>query len=79
MSHRYVAHNRYWDSATVYAKQNGGNFDFIIEKEQGKGIPVTQDFWDYLMKSSKDWGMAVYENHTLEHPPFQNIAEIRNS
>jgi hypothetical protein len=27
----------------------------------GKAIPTSQAFWDYLMSSSKDWGMAVYE------------------
>lgn len=46
---------------TVYAKQNGGNFDFIVEKSNGKSIPTTQAFWDWLMMSSKEWGMAVYE------------------
>ncbi|KAH8045474.1 hypothetical protein JL720_16676 [Aureococcus anophagefferens] len=28
-----VAHNRYWSGETVYAKQNGGDFDFIIEAD----------------------------------------------
>ena len=29
---KYVAHNRYWSPAVEYAKQNGGTYDFIIEK-----------------------------------------------
>eukprot|EP00494_Astrolonche_serrata_P003560 UN03567 len=28
---KIMAHNRYWSSDTVYAKQNGGAYDFIIE------------------------------------------------
>ena len=48
------------------AKQNGGDFEFIIEKG-GKAIPTTQRFWDYLMRVSKEWGMAVYEQDWLHN------------
>ena len=48
------------------AKQNGGDFEFIIEKG-GKAIPTTQRFWDYLMRVSKEWGMAVYEQDCETH------------
>ena len=63
---KYVAHNRYWSTANVYAKQNGGDYEFIIEKG-GKAIPTTQRFWDYLMRVSKEWGMAVYEQDCETH------------
>ena len=28
-----MAHNRYWATDNVYAKQNGGAYDFIVEEE----------------------------------------------
>ena len=62
----YVAHNRYWSPAVAYAKQNGGQYDFIIEKGHN-AIPTSQAFWDYLMASSKEWGMAVYEQDWLHN------------
>ena len=62
-----VGHNRYWAVDTDYAKQNGGDFDFILEPENGKGIPTEQAFWDFLMKSSKEWGLSVYEQDWLHN------------
>ncbi|KAJ8044597.1 hypothetical protein HOLleu_07382 [Holothuria leucospilota] len=59
-----AAHNRYWSSSTDYAKQNGGKWNFIVEKE--KAIPHDKDFWDYLLRSSKDeWGLTLYEQDWL--------------
>ena len=49
---------------TDYAKQNGGKFDFIVEDKMA--LPVSQDFWDYLMETAKrDWGLFVYEQDWL--------------
>lgn len=33
-----VAHNRFWCNCTDYAKQNGGKYDFILNKN-GAAIP----------------------------------------
>ena len=33
-----VAHNRYWAADTSYAKKNGGDYNFVVEKE--KAIPA---------------------------------------
>jgi hypothetical protein len=62
-----VGHNRYWDDATPYAKQNGGQYEFIVEKDNGTAIPTEQAFWDFLMSSSKAWGLAVYEQDWLHN------------
>jgi hypothetical protein len=59
-----VAHNRYWDPQTIYATQNGGKFDFIIEPAHKRAIPTQRAFWDYLMTSSKAWGMVVYVSNS---------------
>jgi len=80
-----VAHNRYWSGETVYAKQNGGDFEFVIEDAQegwdddGSGdqgswaFPVDPEFWDYLIGSAQeDWGLGVYEQDWL-HNEFERL------
>ncbi|XP_062503496.1 uncharacterized protein LOC134180364 [Corticium candelabrum] len=59
------AHNRYWSTNTDYAKQNGGQFDFIVESNAA--LPVSAEFWDYLISSSKrEWNLFVYEQDWLD-------------
>ncbi len=53
-----VAHNRYWSSENVYAKQNGGQYDFIVETE--RAVPIEQTFWNDLIENSTKWGLTVY-------------------
>ncbi|KAH8067431.1 hypothetical protein JL721_7542 [Aureococcus anophagefferens] len=67
-----VAHNRYWSGETVYAKQNGGDFDFIIEDVRGGkhggswAFPDDPAFWDHLIgTAADDWGLATYEQDWL--------------
>ncbi|XP_070576646.1 uncharacterized protein [Ptychodera flava] len=60
------AHNRWWASDTTYAKQNGGKFNFIIEADNGYGLPMDDEFWNYLLKSSREWGLIVYEQDWLD-------------
>ncbi|CAK8679724.1 unnamed protein product [Clavelina lepadiformis] len=59
-----VAHNRYWASDTTYAKKNGGSYDFYVETE--KSIPDDPNFWNYLIRSSKAWGLITYEQDWLD-------------
>jgi hypothetical protein len=54
----------YWSGETTYAKQNGGAFDFIMNNRSNElhiGVPAEQEFWDFLMETSKRWGLTVYE------------------
>ena len=60
-----VGHNRYWAVDTDYARQNGGDYDFILEPLNDKAIPVQQEFWDFLMKSSKEWHVLPEHIHEL--------------
>ena len=67
-----VAHNRYWSGENVYAKQNGGDFDFIVEastdeKHPGSwAFPTDPRFWDALIgDAAADWGLATYEQDWL--------------
>lgn len=48
-----------WSADNVYAKQNGGAYDFIVESKLA--IPNEQRLWDDLMMNASKWGMVVYE------------------
>lgn len=58
-----AAHNRYWASDTTYAKQNGGKYDFIVEKL--KAVPISKQFWMDLFSEAKKWGLVLYEQDWL--------------
>ncbi|KAI8505567.1 hypothetical protein Bbelb_167560 [Branchiostoma belcheri] len=49
---------------TTYAKQNGGNYSFIVEKQLS--IPTDMMFWDDLFTQSREWGLIVYEQDWLD-------------
>ena len=51
-------HNRFWDPTTNYAKQNGGKYEFEIDRY---ALPLEQVFWDELLRDAKQWGLTVYE------------------
>ena len=70
-----VAHNRYWSANTDYAKQNGGQWDFIIEQDSHSGLamPLQQEFWDWLMADAKKWGLHTYEQDWL----FNEFSEMK--
>jgi hypothetical protein len=52
-----------WSSDTVYAKQNGGKYNWLIEGNEA--VPLDQSFWDDLMAEAKAWGLYVYEQDWL--------------
>jgi hypothetical protein len=62
-------HNRYWSGQTTYAKQNGGQYDFLFNNRSGSwghiGVPTEQEFWDFLMTSSRRWGLTTYEQVSM--------------
>ena len=62
-----VAHNRYWSANTDYAKQNGGDWDFVIEPKSAGGLafPLQQEFWDWLLSDASKWGLRTYEQDWL--------------
>jgi hypothetical protein len=56
------AHNRYWAEETVYAKANGGAFDFLIDSARQGAVPIDPTFWDALFaQPAAAWGLRVYE------------------
>lgn len=57
----FYAHNRMWSSENVYASQNGGDYQFIVEPSNDLAIPVEARFWNDLLANASQWGMIVYE------------------
>ncbi|KAA0148739.1 hypothetical protein FNF29_06521 [Cafeteria roenbergensis] len=66
----FVAHNRYWDAHNVYATQNGGSYQFIVEERLA--IPTEEQFWVDLFQNGTKWGLAVYEQDWL-HNEFEEL------
>lgn len=58
---RFQMHNRMWAADNIYAKQNGGKYDFIIN--DNLAIPTGQDLWDDLIANKTKGGipLSVYE------------------
>ena len=50
---------RYWSDNTDYATQNGGKWNFVVERDNQLAIPVDEDFWEYLFQTSRRWGLNV--------------------
>ncbi|XP_072031491.1 uncharacterized protein [Amphiura filiformis] len=71
-----AAHNRFWSGDTQYAKTNGGKWNFIVEKE--KSIPQDEGFWNYLMSTSKEWGLAMYEQDWLAKQFEEMTSTLQN-
>ncbi|CAF0793390.1 unnamed protein product [Brachionus calyciflorus] len=62
-----IAHNKFWDIKTVYAKKNGGSYDFILDSFTGKSLPDDQKFWDDLFLNGTKWGLKTYEQDWMNH------------
>jgi len=60
-----VAHNRWWSNETVYARQNGGEYDFVVEHDAQMALPLEEHFWTDLLRESRKWGLTVYEQDWL--------------
>ncbi|KAJ8045291.1 hypothetical protein HOLleu_08272 [Holothuria leucospilota] len=62
-----AAHNRYWSPDNVYAKENGGKYDFIIE--ESIAIPNDTNFWCDFFKniSNANWKLRLYEQDWLNY------------
>ncbi|CAG0889291.1 unnamed protein product [Cyprideis torosa] len=61
-----LAHNRWFSPETTYASQNGGKYDFVIEKENYKAITADQRFWEDLLTDAPLWGLTTYEQDWLD-------------
>ena len=66
----FQLHNRYWSTDNIYAKQNGGTYDFIVEGTEGYAIPTDQQLWDDLMANASKTGMETYLLRTAYVQPM---------
>lgn len=75
-------HNRYWAVDNVYATQNGGDWDFVIENatayNSAMAVPLQEEFWEYLFSSSAEWGLITYEQDWLD-VEMQNVFYLLES
>ncbi|XP_061187986.1 uncharacterized protein LOC133196052 [Saccostrea echinata] len=69
-------HNRYWSKDTTYAKQNGGHYDFIVEKSGA--LPIDQKFWNDLLNKTLTWGLVMYEQDWL-NVQFNRITALKTN
>ena len=58
-----MAHNRYWSASTPYARQNGGEWPFEVDRATGFAVPLGRAFWDHLFGRARErgWRLATYE------------------
>eukprot|EP01064_Diplonema_japonicum_P022867 TRINITY_DN330_c17_g1_i1.p1 TRINITY_DN330_c17_g1~~TRINITY_DN330_c17_g1_i1.p1 ORF type:complete len:753 (+),score=190.36 TRINITY_DN330_c17_g1_i1:65-2323(+) len=73
-----IGHNRYWDHSTTYSVHNGGKFNFSDDGSSHYVVPLTKDFWDFLMQKSKAWGLTTYEQDWL-YNEFNNVPYLQQS
>ena len=64
----------------VYAKENGGKYEFLTDPSTQYSMPLEQDLWDDLIanKTKADIPLAVYEQDWL-YNEWQGIAGVRAS
>jgi hypothetical protein len=67
----FQLHNRYWATDNIYATQNGGEYNFIVEEDYA--IPTEQKLWDDLMVQHETPGHVVLRPCLVEndHLPRQ--------
>lgn len=52
----------------LYARENGGNYTFILDPLTGKSLPDDPTFWnDLFYNGSSQWGLKTYEQDWLNH------------
>eukprot|EP01064_Diplonema_japonicum_P033984 TRINITY_DN6871_c0_g1_i1.p1 TRINITY_DN6871_c0_g1~~TRINITY_DN6871_c0_g1_i1.p1 ORF type:complete len:747 (+),score=140.47 TRINITY_DN6871_c0_g1_i1:43-2283(+) len=73
-----IGHNRFWDHGTSYSVDNGGRFRFSDDGSEHYVVPLTQDFWDFLLTGGKEWGLTTYEQDWL-FTEFNGVPYLQRS
>eukprot|EP00051_Salpingoeca_urceolata_P017933 m.248958 g.248958 ORF g.248958 m.248958 type:complete len:817 (+) comp19081_c0_seq6:1182-3632(+) len=55
---KFQLHNRHWSDNNVYALQNGGDYEFVMQPPLS--VPTTQRFWNDLIANKSNY-IVVYE------------------
>lgn len=75
----FQGHNRYWALDNVYAKSQGGAYEFVEDHKADKpgAVPVDPNFWkDLLRIPSKNWGLIVYEQDWLFNEFYEYVSPM---
>jgi hypothetical protein len=73
-------HNRYWSDNAVYAKQNGGDYEFLTDPLSGGALPTEQRFWDdFFSRPKSAWGLRVYEQDWLFNEYYEYMPAFLES
>ena len=54
------------------------DFEFAIDAASQYAVPLEQRFWDFLMESSKKWGLSVYEQDWLDRE-YDNVGVLHTN
>ena len=54
-----VAHNRYWATDNVYATENGGLYNFVIENDTKRALPQDDIFWNDFFKGFRNIALRL--------------------
>lgn len=65
-----IAHSRRWDSRSPYLDK------FEFETDGNHAVPLKRDFWDWMMKFSKERGIYIYEQDWMKNQ-MQSISILR--
>ncbi|CAD5111385.1 unnamed protein product [Dimorphilus gyrociliatus] len=57
---QYFAHNRWFSANNVYAKQNGGKYNFVVERDKDIALPQDETFWKDFFYNATQWGLRMY-------------------
>ncbi|CAL1547276.1 unnamed protein product [Lymnaea stagnalis] len=58
----FACHNKFWDNQTLYAKFNGGHYNFISDTTTGMAYPEDDQFWLDIFNMTQQWGpFIMYE------------------
>ena len=71
----FTAHNRWWAPNPSYAKQFGGQYDWIVEPSHS--VPVDPRFWPDLFNNASQWGLRVYEQDWLS-PEYSDTTALHS-
>lgn len=64
----------------MYAKENGGAYNFLLDHDTGGALPLDQVFWDEFLGQPKSaWGLRVYEQDWLWNEYYQYVPTFLTS
>ncbi|MHA1383211.1 MAG: hypothetical protein ACTSR3_05600 [Candidatus Helarchaeota archaeon] len=70
-----ACHSRWFHGRSEYTKKF--KFHRVGRIMNSWGLPLENNFWDYIMKQAKSWGLALYEQDWMNNQ-FKKFKYLRN-